>query len=489
MDQKNRPTTSLFVGLLLAILFSTALNYYFVKQQHGTTPQQQPQQAQAEAMTPRPIAEAMQTKGLSGKEAAGAEIKKLQQEVAQYPGTPGAAWSLFRKAYLQETILKEPGKAKKSYEVLTKDRKYTKNPYAPTAAFRRADLIWKETHSTDPKEGKKEFEYLERLYLVDQSKVKSAPILSPEWFTGIFTTPPQSQITFPDGHNEPIMLAVCDRIEPLNQKDPLYKVIDSFVSLCGRNRHYSYAIAIILFGVIIKLLLQPLNSASFKSMREMQKVQPEMKKIQDKYKGANANPQKMNQEVMALYKAHGVNPMGGCLPILIQMPVLILLYRAIMSYRCQFNGADFLWVDNLALPDMPLLILYGVSMIITTKLTTMPTADPAQQQQQKMMAWMMPIMFVMICRSFPAAFILYWMTFNFMQTVQQLALYRKWDREEGKESTGLKERIKTLNPFSNTPLGDSNVSSAPEAAPPASDKPSSSQGASSGQRRRRRKKK
>lgn len=474
----------MLVGMLLALIVSFAFQIFFAKKVGKPNPAQ-PGLQKVERL--HSIEEAMNTKGLASAEAAKKEVERLKQEFDRYDKTRAtppdllnyAGWCKFRVAYIQETVLKDPKSAAHSYQVFS--RKYSRTPYGPTAAYRHACLVWDKSENKGHREGKKEFERVERTFLVDQTSAKQQPFLSLLWFANILKTPSQSLIHFPDRKPEPIMEAVCRRIEPLNRKDPLYQVLDHFVTLFGRNKHYSYAFAIILFGVLVKLLLQPLNKASFKSMREMQKVQPEMKKIQEKYKGDKANPQKMNQEVMALYKAHGVNPMGGCLPMLIQMPVLILLYRAIMSYRCQFYHADFLWIDNLAMPDMPLLILYGVSMIFSTKLTTMPTADPAQQQQQKMMSWMMPIMFVMICRTFPAAFVLYWMTFNVMQTAQQLMMYRKWDREEGKENLGgLAGRIKSLQPP--TPPADSNGKT--NAEPQLDGKTNSGS-----QRRRRRKKK
>jgi len=487
MTEEKRPTSSLFIPLLLALAVSFLVNSYLLKKLG--TPREKLQQQTPPPPAPS-FAAAMDTTGMKSAEQARGEIKRLTSIIKQYPDSDIAAWSQFRIAFLQETVLKDYNRAKQSYEEFSRNRQLMRTTYAATAAFRRAELIY----ATSKQEGKKEFEKLERFHLVDQSKVKPAPLLSPAWFAGLFRTPPQSRVVLPGGKEYPVMDAVCTRIEPLNSQEPLYKLLDIFVGIMGRNPHFSYGLAIILFGVIVKLLLQPLNTAAFRSMREMQKIQPEIKKIQEKYKGDKANLQKMNQEIMALYKAHGVNPMGGCLPLLIQLPILIFLYRAIMSYRCQFNQADFLWIKNLALPDMPLLLLYGVSMIISTKLTSMPSADPAQQQQQKMMTWLMPIMFIIICRNFPAAFVLYWMTFNFMQTAQQIALYRKMDREEGKEATGgLFGRIKTLSPQTTASPAASEGGAAEAAKDKPKLRPSNTYGAgsslSAGQRRKRRKKK
>jgi YidC/Oxa1 family membrane protein insertase len=177
-------------------------------------------------------------------------------------------------------------------------------------------------------------------------------------------------------------------------------------------------------------------------MQEMQKLQPHMKKIQEKYK---KNPKEMQKRIMDLYREHKINPLSGCLPLIVQMPILIILYQSVMSIKTQFiNGClfwnqnssfgkvllftdtKFLWMPSLLIPDFPLLILYALSMYISQKLTVMPTVDKAQLEQQKMMAWMMPLLFTVMFRSFPAAFILYWLTFNILSTAQQLFVMKKF---------------------------------------------------------------
>ncbi|MFW6438367.1 MAG: membrane protein insertase YidC, partial [Armatimonadota bacterium] len=116
----------------------------------------------------------------------------------------------------------------------------------------------------------------------------------------------------------------------------------------------------------------------------------------------------------ALCQENNCNPLGGCLPMLVQMPILIFLYRGIHEYIVQFEGISFLWVQNLAEPNMLLLILYTLSMIGFQKMASQsqPTADPQQEQQQKMMMYMMPIMFFFFFQTFPAAFLLYWLGSN-----------------------------------------------------------------------------
>jgi len=213
-------------------------------------------------------------------------------------------------------------------------------------------------------------------------------------------------------------------------------VLDFFYSVS-----HSYGVAIILLTFMVKVLLYPLTQKQFKSMQEMQKLQPLMKKLQEKHK---KKPQELQKRMMALYREHKVNPLGGCLPLLVQMPALILLYRTIISIKTEFidhtllwtqnavgGGAtlftdtSFLWMPSLLAPDMPLLIMYAISMYVSQKLTMMPTADPKQEETQKMMTIMMPLLFTFMFKSFPAAFILYWLVYNILTTAQQYPMMLK----------------------------------------------------------------
>jgi YidC/Oxa1 family membrane protein insertase len=212
-----------------------------------------------------------------------------------------------------------------------------------------------------------------------------------------------------------------------HKNDPGFKGIDWLVGITGRNQHYSYALALLLITLVFKLITTPLSHKQYASMKEMQKLQPLIKQLQEKYKD---NQQELGKKMMDLYKEHGVNPLSGCLPLLVQMPILIGLYKyVILPYQFVFAKGDFLWIGsalahkfpsivalNLSMPDMPLLIIYTISMIISQKLSIV---DPTQAEQQKIMMWTMPIMFAFIFKSFPAAFMLYWLFFNVISTVQQ----------------------------------------------------------------------
>lgn len=222
------------------------------------------------------------------------------------------------------------------------------------------------------------------------------------------------------------------------------------------NTTGNYGIAIILLTALIKIVTYPLTHKQFKAMQDMQKLQPLMKEIQEKYKG---KPQEMQKQIMNIYKTHKINPLSGCLPLIIQMPILILLYQTILTFKNKFvdeafllsntstlfTATGFLWIPTLLAPDMLLLLLYAVSMYISQKITIIPTPDPQQKQMQETMAIMMPVMFTIMFRTFPSAFILYWFAFNIFSTVHQFIVIRpqiKLAKEKEKESKENNEKKK-----------------------------------------------
>jgi len=223
-------------------------------------------------------------------------------------------------------------------------------------------------------------------------------------------------------------------IDKQNSTHILYKVMDVLVAATGRHAKYSYALALVVVTILFKVLTTPLSHLQFKYMKEMQKLQPLVKQLQEKYKG---NQQEIGRKLMALYKEHGVNPFSSCLPILVQLPVLWLLYWMVRLYQFQFAKGEFLWIgsslankfpaivgSNLAEMDVPLLLIYAFSMYISQKLTIV---DPSQAEQQKIMAYTMPILFTwMFWRwAFPSAFMLYWLLFNIFSTTQQYLILRQ----------------------------------------------------------------
>lgn len=197
--------------------------------------------------------------------------------------------------------------------------------------------------------------------------------------------------------------------------------------------HYTgnYGIAIILITVLQKIVFHPLTHKSMKSMQAMQAIQPKVQALQERYKN---NPKKKQEETMALYRKHGVNPMGGCLPMLAQIPIFIALYNALSS-SVEMWQAHFLWIRDLTQPDSlftaavwggyvlsanVLALLMGVSMWFQQKMSP-TTGDPRQAQ---MMLWMMPIIFTFMFWSFPSGLVLYWLVNNILQIGQQWLINR-----------------------------------------------------------------
>jgi YidC/Oxa1 family membrane protein insertase len=238
------------------------------------------------------------------------------------------------------------------------------------------------------------------------------------------------------------------RIEELkNVGNDLHKVVDfGWFDILAKpclwlmNLFYSvipnYGVAIIILTVLVKILLWPLGQKSYKSMSEMKKIQPLMKEIREKYKN---DKQRMNQEVMGLYRTYKINPLGGCLPMVVQLPVFFALYRMLYEAIELRHAPFFLWIDDLAAPDrlfrfnfsipfmeppygIPVLtIVMGASMLLQQKMSP-PMGDATQA---KMMMFM-PIIFTVIFINFSSGLVLYWLVNNILSIAQQYYTQKKY---------------------------------------------------------------
>jgi YidC/Oxa1 family membrane protein insertase len=181
---------------------------------------------------------------------------------------------------------------------------------------------------------------------------------------------------------------------------------------------HNYGVAIVLLTVMIKLLFVPLQYKSYKSMKDMQLIQPKVVELQQKYKD---DREKLNRELMRLYREHKVNPVGGCLPMLLQMPVFVALFN-ILYMTIDLRQAPFvLWVTDLSAPDpyYVLPILMGISMVVQQKI--MPTTmDPTQAKIMLFLPAVMTVLFL----SFPSGLVLYWLTNNVVTITQQFVTDR-----------------------------------------------------------------
>jgi YidC/Oxa1 family membrane protein insertase len=178
----------------------------------------------------------------------------------------------------------------------------------------------------------------------------------------------------------------------------------------------NYGFAIMGFAILIKLVFFPLSRKMVQSQHKMQMIQPELKKIQKKYKD---EPQRLNQEMMQLYKTYKVNPFSGCLPLLIQMPIFFALYQTLIT-SIEFRQAPFIfWITDLSLKD-PYYILpiaMGIIMLVQSLLTTL---DP----RQRFMVIIMPVVMVFIFLNFPSGLQLYWFTYNILTLAEHIIIKR-----------------------------------------------------------------
>ncbi len=197
----------------------------------------------------------------------------------------------------------------------------------------------------------------------------------------------------------------------------------------------NYGIAIILLTIFTKILLWPLGNKSYKSMSEMKKLQPLMAELREKYKD---DKQKMNQELMALYRTYKVNPVGGCLPMVLQIPVFFALYRMLYQAIELRHAPFFLWINDLSAPDrlfdfgfkipfmeppygIPVLtIIMGATMLLQQKMSP-PPGDPTQAK----MMMLMPVVFTFIFINFSSGLVLYWLVNNLISISQQYYVQKK----------------------------------------------------------------
>lgn len=210
----------------------------------------------------------------------------------------------------------------------------------------------------------------------------------------------------------------------------------------------SYALAIVLFTILIKLLLMPLTYKQIVAMKEMQKIQPELKKIQDKY---HNDKETLNIKTMELYKEHKVNPFASCLPILVQMPILLGMFDALRNpMKFVFNNpaihdlgqaaisTKFLWMQNLTLPDtmynlmqtsdffktLPGILPFLAAILTYLQTKTMNTAGQSDNPTMRTMNIMMPLMILYFGITMSAGLTLYWVVSTLFQIVQQVVMTR-----------------------------------------------------------------
>ena len=233
---------------------------------------------------------------------------------------------------------------------------------------------------------------------------------------------------------ENLLVLVLSDLFNFGKFDPIGKLFVGSLELLKKICR-SYGLAIIALTALINLILFPLTRVSYMSMKRMQLIQPQMAKLREQHK---KNPDKLNKEMMELYKKHKVNPFGGCIPMIVQIPIFIALYVALSKSVILINS-KFLWIKDLSSPDrvylpfslpfagnyihlLPLLMV--AAMAVQQKFTQIKieNQDPTMETQQKMMAVMMPVIFGFVFYQMPSGLVLYWLTNTLIMATYQLRL-------------------------------------------------------------------
>ncbi len=217
---------------------------------------------------------------------------------------------------------------------------------------------------------------------------------------------------------------------------PGYTMMDLLVHMTGANAGFSYAFAAFLLALIVRAIVFPLSQKQLMFSRQMSQLVPLTNEIKAKYKN---DQQQQQAKVMELYREYGINPLAGCFPALIQMPLFLTVYQCMLKYQFAFQNGTFLWINpttskatngfvgpNLGQQDYILILVYGITMVIATLLT--PVSDPSQAKQQRLMGAGISVIFTffMFTGAFPvvSGFVLYWTFTNILATAQSLRAYR-----------------------------------------------------------------
>jgi YidC/Oxa1 family membrane protein insertase len=395
------------------------------------------------------------------KEPARDEIEKLEKEIAKNEKDDVALWSKLRVALIKQYVLgnletKERASGMLGFGPQVKYfPAYDEIIHAGSAdeaalaieaqaTYQSGDLLWRQSTKNGAPPSQSATTILESL--VHKGRGSSA-FLDQKIFVPKEVDPAKVPIEGPPptGFKEvqirqlrgtvdnPNPQGILDRVNSYYAATSnFYKVFDTAVKALGDNRAFSYGLAILLFAITTRVVMQPIYKRQYDSMKGMALIAPEMKKVQEKYKGKTDQASQMAQmkEIRALQQRHGVNPLIGCGLALLQMPIFFLfVYPLIQHYepKMELVEASFLWISSLSRSDIPLLILYGISMFFSFRLSATPPTDDMQRQQQMIMSFMFPIIFPLFLIAYPSAFTMYWMTYNAVSTIFQWRMVKAAD--------------------------------------------------------------
>ncbi len=406
--------------------------------------------------------------------AANAEVGKLQTQVQTNPSDELAQWSRLRMALIQQYVLgtltpstRQGGflgmGAKQTYfpafdEII---RQNAGDAVEAQALYQEGDLLWRQSLQAGGQPSGDAVTAFESL----AHKGRGAKFSSLQIYVPKIQDPAKVPLKgVPAGGFVPVVVSslqgtlaspnpqgIVDRINTYYSTTPLYKMFDGMVNFLGGNPTYSYGFAILLFAVFTRSMLQPFNKKQYDSMKGMAVIAPEMKKIQERYKGKADQGAQMAQmkEIQALQRLHGVNPMLGCGLALIQMPIFFMLVSPMINHyepKMELVGASFFWIASLARPDVLLLVLYGISMFFSFRLSSTPATDDMQRQQQMLMSYAMPLFLPFLISSYPAAFAMYWTAYNVLGTYFQWRLMKAADPSKNLLKTLIGDGLSVKNP-------------------------------------------
>lgn len=380
------------------------------------------------------------------------EVGTLQKEIEANSSDEYAAWAHLRIGLLKQYVLRNDTEALKEFDSVI--NRHQNTAVDAQAIYQKGDLLWRQaqegataangsnappltaqkiselrsnaatTLEQLPFRGRGHLAFLEnKIWVPALADYHGDPLAPPSRWEQLTLSQLRGDPQNPDPR------AILTRIDEHYSHTWLYTIFNTVVKWFGSQPGYSYGLALLLLAVITRTLMQPFIKKQYDSMKGMSVIAPEMKKIQEKYKG-KTDPEaqrKMMQEIRTLQKAHGVNPMGCGLSMLVQMPVFFFFVLPLINHyqaKLELTGAHFLWVNSLARPDIPLLVLYAISMFISVRLSSTPPADEQQRQMQKMTTLMAPL-FAVVLWSYPSAFIFYWLAYNVVSMVFQWRMMKK----------------------------------------------------------------
>jgi len=362
------------------------------------------------------------------------ELGTLQKDIDTNDKDDYALWAHLRSGLLNQYLLDNEKGAITEYDAVISGKKG--DAVEAQAIYLKGDLLWRqeEASKSSHKPGSQALEQILTQGRSSQSFL-NLKIYIPEKDLPLGKLPAQwHEVELRELHGtltETNPQGILDRVNQYYSTTMFYKVVDGLVQLLGAKPNYSYGLALILLALLTRLIMQPLVKKQYQSMQAMQKISPEMKKIQDRYKGkSDADSQRqMMHEIKMLQKEHGVNPLGCGVSMVIQLPLFFFVILPLIYHyqaKMELANASFLWIRSLALPDIPLLVLYAVSMFLSTRLSSAPATDPQQKMMQRMMSFVSPV-FAFVLWNYPSAFTLYWMVYNAMSTVLQWRLMKADD--------------------------------------------------------------